>query len=152
MTWETTVRLSEIDNIVGIKEAGSDFDQIAHIIQETDHNFKVWSGNDNETFHIMNMGGHGIVSVASHLVGSQIKAMMGHILEGNVERAAELHLKLHPIFKVLFVIANPIPVKYAVNKAGFNVGETRLPLVAPDAKTAAELDSVLGEYHIDLPV
>ena len=152
MTSETTVRLSEIDNIVGVKEAGSDFDQIARIIQEAQPGFRVWSGNDNETFHIMNMGGYGIVSVASHLVGAQIKAMIGMILEGDLERAASEHLRLHPLFKVLFVVSNPIPVKYSVNKAGFNAGLPRLPLVPPDEKTAAQIDGVLANYRVDLPV
>ena len=82
MSNETTVRLSQIDNIVGIKEAGSDLDQITRIIRDTDDDFRVWSGNDNETFYIMGLGGYGIVSVASHLVGRQIKAMMGMIPRG----------------------------------------------------------------------
>ena len=88
MTDETTIRLSEIDNIVGVKEAGSDLDQITRIIDGAKPGFLVWSGNDNETFYIMGAGGYGIVSVASHLVGNQIKAMMGMILEGDIERAA----------------------------------------------------------------
>ena len=82
MTAETTVRLSDIDNIVGTKEASSDLVQITKIIRDTDGEFKVWSGNDDETFPIMCAGGYGIVSVAAHIVGSQIKAMMGMILEG----------------------------------------------------------------------
>ena len=82
MSHETTIRLSHIDNIVGVKEAGSDMDQIARIIDGARDDFLVWSGNDNETFYIMAMGGYGVVSVASHLVGSQIKHMMGLLLEG----------------------------------------------------------------------
>ena len=77
MSHETTIRLSHIDNIVGVKEAGSDMDQIARIIEGSTDGFRVWSGNDNETFYIMSMGGYGVVSVASHLVGNQIKQMMG---------------------------------------------------------------------------
>ena len=84
MSHETTIRLSEIDNIVGIKEAGSDMDQIARIIEGSKPGFLVWSGNDNETFYIMSMGGFGVVSVASHLIGDQIKHMMGLLLEGDV--------------------------------------------------------------------
>ena len=87
MSHETTVRLSEIENIVGVKEAGSDMDQIARIIEGSRQGFLVWSGNDNETFYIMSMGGFGVVSVASHLIGNQIKQMMGLLLEGDVERA-----------------------------------------------------------------
>jgi 4-hydroxy-tetrahydrodipicolinate synthase len=152
LSHETTLRLSEIDNIVGIKEAGSDMDQVARIIQGAGPGFRVWSGNDNETFHIMAMGGYGIVSVASHLVGAQIKRMMTLILEGRLEEAATEHHRLHPLFKALFLVSNPIPVKHAVNRAGFNAGEPRLPLVPPDEQTAAQIDAVLQDYRIDLSV
>jgi 4-hydroxy-tetrahydrodipicolinate synthase len=152
MTHETTLRLSHVDNIVGIKEASSDLDQIARIIDGAPDGFRVWSGNDNETFYMMAMGGYGVVSVASHLVGKQIKHMMGLLLEGDVEKAGAEHRRLLPIFKVLFVVSNPIPVKYAVNQAGFNAGNPRLPLVPPDEKTAAQINEVVSRYDIDLPV
>ena len=152
MSHETTIRLSDIDNIVGVKEAGSDFDQITRIIHGARDGFRVWSGNDNETFAIMAMGGYGVVSVASHLVGRQIKAMIGMILDGAMERAAAEHRRLHAIFKILFVVSNPIPVKYSVNQVGFRAGVPRLPLVPPDEKMAAQIDSVLRNYTIDLPV
>ena len=152
MTDETTIRLSQIDNIVGIKEAGSDLDQIARIIHGATDGFRVWSGNDNETFYIMGMGGFGVVSVAAHLIGNQIKQMMGLLLEGDVEQAAAEHRRLLPLFKVLFVESNPIPVKYAVNSLGFNAGEPRLPLVPPQEKTVAELAKVMANYQMDLPV
>jgi 4-hydroxy-tetrahydrodipicolinate synthase len=153
MTPETTIRLSKIDNIVGVKEASSDPVQITKIIRDTlDSGFKVWSGNDDETFPIMCSGGYGIVSVASHLVGSQIKAMMGMILEGDIESAASEHHRLFDLFKILFIVSNPIPVKYCVGKAGFDVGKPRLPLVPPDPDTAAKIDAVVSRYHIDLPV
>ncbi len=152
MTHQTTLRLSQVDNIVGVKEASSDLDQIARIIDGAPDGFKVWSGNDNETFYIMAMGGYGIVSVASHLVGRQIKQMMGLLLEGDIERAAAEHHRLMPIFKGLFVVSNPIPVKHSVNQAGLKVGNPRLPLVPPDAATAAEIDEIVSRYEIDLPV
>ena len=151
MSNDTTVRLSQIDNIVGIKEAGSDLDQITRIIRDTDDDFRVWSGNDNETFYIMGLGGYGIVSVASHLVGRQIKAMMGMILEGEIENAAAEHRRLLELFKILFLVSNPIPVKYCVRKAGYDVGEPRLPLCGPDEGTAAAIDAVVSNYTIDLP-
>ena len=152
MSHDTTIRLSHIDNIVGVKEAGSDMDQIARIINGAGDDFRVWSGNDNETFYIMSMGGYGVVSVASHLVGSQIKQMMGLLLEGDVEGAGAEHRRLHDLFKVLFIVSNPIPVKYSLNKVGFNVGLPRLPLIPADDKSAAQIDSVLKEYEIDIPV
>lgn len=152
MTSETTLRLSQVDNIVGVKEASSDLDQIQRIIGGAPDGFRVWSGNDNETFYIMSMGGYGVVSVVSHLVGQQIKQMMGLILEGDIEKAAAEHHRLMPIFKVMFTMSNPIPVKYSVNQAGFNAGNPRLPLVVPDDKTAAQINEVVARYQIDLPV
>ena len=152
MTHETTIRLSEIDNIVGVKEAGSDMDQITRIIDGAKPGFLVWSGNDNETYYIMATGGYGVVSVASNLVGNQIKQMMGYLLEGDVEKAASEHRRLLPLFKVLFIVSNPIPVKFSLNHVGFKVGNPRLPLVPPDDKSAAQIEAVLNRYDIDVPV
>jgi 4-hydroxy-tetrahydrodipicolinate synthase len=152
MSDETTLRLSDIDNIVGIKEAGSDMDQISRIIEGAPDGFKVWSGNDNETFSIMATGGYGVVSVLSHVVGSQIKQMMGYVLEGDVEKAAAEHRRLLPIFKVMFIVSNPIPMKHALNHIGFNVGNPRLPLVPLDDASAAKVEAVMSNYTMDVPV
>ena len=152
MTDETTIRLSEIDNIVGVKEAGSDLNQITRIIDRAGDDFRVWSGNDDETFSIMAPGGYGVVSVLSHLVGNQIKQMMGYLLEGDVEKAAAEHRRLLPLFKVMFIVSNPIPLKYSLNHVGFNVGPMRLPLVPPDDKSAEKILEVLADYEIDLAV
>ena len=152
MTDETTIRLSHIDNIVGVKEAGSDLNQITRIIDGSGDGFRVWSGNDDETFSIMATGGYGVVSVLSHLVGNQIKQMMGYLLEGDVEKAAAEHRRLLPLFKVMFIVSNPIPLKYSLNHVGFNVGPMRLPLVPPDDKSAEKLRDVLSNYDIDLPI
>lgn len=152
MDAETTLRLAEIDNIVGVKEASSDYSQITNIIDKAPDGFEVWSGNDDETFPIMCVGGYGVVSVASNLYGSQIKTMMGLILEGNIESAASAHKQLLPIFKALFWVTNPIPVKYAVNRAGFNAGKNRLPLCDPDQDFVAKFDEVMDKFQVDLPV
>jgi 4-hydroxy-tetrahydrodipicolinate synthase len=149
---DTAVRLSTTKNVVGVKEASADFDQIAKIIEETDGEFHVWSGNDADTFLLMCLGGYGVISVASHIVGKQIKGMMQMFLDGSIEGAAAEHRRMLPIFKGLFVVANPIPVKYAVNQAGFNVGKPRLPLDEPDENTAAFLNDLLSKYEVDLPV
>ena len=151
MTDETTLRLSKIDNIVGTKEASGDMNQIARIIQGAP-DFKVWSGDDNQTFLMMSIGGYGVVSVVSHLVGKQIKHMMGLLLEGDVEGAASEHRRLLPIFLGMFTESNPIPVKYAVNQIGMNVGDPRLPMIAPSEKAMAHVDELLSQYEIDLPV
>ena len=152
MTAETTLRLAQIDNIIGVKEASSDAVQITQIVDAAPEGFQVWSGNDDETFSVMCVGGYGIVSVASNIIGLQIKAMMGMILEGDLERAAGEHRRMLPIFKALFWVTNPVPIKYAVNRAGFNAGDTRLPMAEPDNTFKARFDPVMDRYDIDLPV
>lgn len=152
LAWETTLRLAQIGNIIGVKEASGDFDQIARIISGAPLGFHVWSGNDSDTFGIMTMGGYGVVSVASHLVGLQIKSMMDLTVAGRTAEAAFEHLRLTPIFKGLFVVSNPIPVKYGLNQAGFDVGKPRLPLTEPDEKTAQQIQAMLSIYKMDLPV
>ena len=148
----TTLRLAEIDNIVGVKEASSDAVQITQIVDGAPDGFRVWSGNDDETFSIMCVGGYGIVSVASNIIGDQIKAMMGMVLEGDVERAAKEHRRLLPLFKALFWVTNPAPIKYAVNRAGFDAGKPRLPMVEPDDAFQAKFDPLMDDYEVDLPV
>ena len=152
LTAETTIRLSRISNIIGIKEASGDLSQIARIILETRDDFLVWSGNDSDTLQLMALGGHGVISVASHLVGKQINEMIYSFVKGDIKNATEIHLRLSPLFTALFLVSNPSPVKYALNKIGFNVGKPRLPLVEPDAKTAALIDEALKKSTIDLPV
>ncbi len=152
MTAETVIRLSKIDNIIGVKEASGNLEQSARIIQETGDDFFVWSGNDQDTFPIMAIGGYGIISVISHLVGKQIKQMIDSFIGGKVAEAAAIHRNLLPLVNVMFMVSNPIPVKYAVNQVGFRVGKLRLPLTEPDEKTAAIIKDTLKNYTIDLPV
>ena len=95
-------------------------------------------------------GDYGVVSVAAHLVGNQIRQMIGLTLEGDIEAAGAEHLRLLDIFKGLFIVSNPIPVKYCLNRSGFDVGDPRLPLVPPDERTADQLDELLQRYDIDI--
>lgn len=150
MDVSTTLRLSQIDNIIGIKEASSDQFQITQIIDQAPDDFLVWSGNDDETFQIMSVGGYGIVSVASNIIGLQIKNLITLILSGDFSNAALSHRKLLPIFKGLFWVTNPIPIKYALNKAGFEVGTTRLPLYEPDVEFSKKFDLLISNYEIDV--
>ena len=152
MDHATTLKLAEIDNIVGVKEASSDPVQITQIIDGSPAGFRVWSGNDDETFSIMCTGGYGIVSVAAHIIGKQIQSMMGKLLEGDVESAAAEHRRMLPIFKAIFWVTNPVPIKYAVNRAGMDIGGTRLPLWGPDEAFKAKFNPVMDDYDVDLPV
>ena len=149
----TTLRLADVPNIVGVKEASSDPDQIAYVIKDSPEDFKVWSGNDNETFATMATGGYGIVSVAGNIISGQIQKMMGLLLEGDVEAAADEHLRLLPIFNALFFITNPIPVRYAMNRSGFDVGPARLPMIPEPSELEAfrkRFDPIMDQYSIDL--
>ena len=153
MSAETTLRLAnDVPNIVGTKEASGDLAQIASIIRDAPDGFRVWSGNDSDTFGVVSLGGWGVVSVASHLIGRQIRRLIELTAAGDLSAAAAEHQRQLPMASGLFVVSNPIPVKYCVNKAGFNVGGLRLPLVEADDRTAAFLDTLLAQYEIDLPV
>jgi len=149
---DTVVKLSKIENIIGIKEASGNLEQIAKIISGAKKDFVVWSGNDGDTLPMLAIGAYGVISVASHLVGKQIKEMIESFTSGKTEKAASIHRNLIPLFNALFVVANPIPLKYALNHVGFNVGKPRLPLTEPDEKTAAIIKDALKNYRIDLPV
>jgi len=152
MAPETAIRLSQVDNIVGVKEASGNLEQIAKIIQGARGDFLVWSGNDSDTFPVMAMGGYGVISVASHLVGKQIQEMIQQTVRGKMKEAAAIHLNLLPLINALFIVSNPIPVKYALNHVGFRVGKPRLPLTEPDDKSKATIEATLKNYRIDLPI
>lgn len=149
---ETVVRLSEVDNIIGVKEASANFRQISEIISGVPSDFLVYSGNDGDTFHVMALGGYGVVGVITHLVGLQTKDMMSKILAGRTGEAAAIHKHLLPLVDAMFLVGNPMPLKYAMNHLGFRVGPPRLPLCEPDEKTAAAIIAALKKVAIDLPL
>ncbi len=149
---DTVIKLSKIGNIVGVKEASGDLDQVTKIRQGVEDDFLVFSGNDSDTLPILALGGYGVISVASHLVGKQILDMMEKYVDGKVAEAAAIHRHLLPLVNALFVVSNPIPVKYALNHVGFRVGKPRLPLVEADERSAAVIEVTLKGYKIDLPV
>ena len=149
---DTVIKLSQIDNIVGVKEASGNLGQIAEIIQGTREDFLVYSGNDSDTFPILALGGYGVISVASHLVGIQIKDMMEKFLDGKPQEAAKIHRHLLPLVNALFIVSNPMPVKWALNYVGFPVGKPRLPLMEPDEKSSDLIQATLKNYKIDLPI
>lgn len=153
MAAETTIRLSAVPNIVGVKEASGNFEQIAAIIDGAGEGFRVWSGNDGDTLHIMALGGYGVICVVSHLAGLQMKEMITRVLAGEVDEAARIHLRLMPLMKALMTLsANPIPIKCALNRVGFRVGGLRLPLCEPDEATQEKIAAEVARHKIDLPV
>lgn len=151
MAPDTAVRLSEVPNIVGIKEASGNLEAIGSIIREAQPGFLVWSGNDSDTLPVLAIGGYGVVSIASHVVGRQIARMIDAAVEGSLEEAARIHLRLSPLFAALFATTSPIPLKYALARCGFACGGLRLPLVDIDPKSASAMDAALDGLQIDLP-
>ncbi|WP_130806917.1 4-hydroxy-tetrahydrodipicolinate synthase [Senegalia massiliensis] len=125
---ETVKKLSEIDNIVALKEASGNINQISEIIKITSEDFKIYSGDDISFLPSMSVGTYGVVSVSSHIVGEEMNEMINAFINGDVIKSQNIHLKLLNIFKKLFITTNPIPVKAALNMIGINVGGVRLPL------------------------
>ncbi len=149
---DTVIKLSHMDNIIGVKEASGNLSEISKIISNTDEDFLVWSGNDSDTLPMLALGGYGVISVASHLVGKQIREMIDSFTSGKTDKAAAIHRHLLPLINALFVVSNPIPIKYVLNHIGFNVGKPRLPLTELDEKSATVIKDTLKNYQIDLPV
>ncbi|WP_102271406.1 4-hydroxy-tetrahydrodipicolinate synthase [Cytobacillus massiliigabonensis] len=126
---DTIIRLSKIQNIVAVKEASGDLNAMAKIIAGTDEEFLLYSGDDALTIPVLAIGGDGIVSVASHVIGNEMQAMIQAFLNGDNQKAASIHRELLPIMEGLFAAPSPAPVKTALQLKGLSVGSVRLPLV-----------------------
>lgn len=125
---ETVIRLAEVSNIVAIKEASGNLEQVSQIRRSTPPGFAIYSGDDALTLPMLAVGAQGVVSVASHLVGDELQQMIQAFEAGQPQTAIQIHLRLFPLFKALFVTTNPIPVKAALRLQGWQVGMPRLPL------------------------
>ncbi|MBA4370419.1 MAG: 4-hydroxy-tetrahydrodipicolinate synthase [Coriobacteriaceae bacterium] len=140
----TILRLAgDVANVVAVKQANPDLSQTAAIVEGAPDGFELLSGDDEMTLPMMAMGGTGVISVASHVVGRRMAEMIAAQIAGDHTRALKLHLELLPLFKALFMTANPIMVKDALRLVGFPVGTTRLPLVPPTEEQSAELLRVM---------
>lgn len=143
MTAQTTLRLAEIPNIVGIKEC-ADLNQLTEVLNGAPEGFRVWSGDDAATLPYMALGAYGIISVAAHVVGPQMQEMIQALLAGQVPQAAAWHRRLYPVFKGLFAVTNPVLVKAALAMTGFEVGPVRPPLVEATDMEREALREVLA--------
>lgn len=143
---ETVVRLSEFKNIVAVKEASGNLEQVSQIVRSVPEDFAVYSGDDSLTLPILAIGGTGIISVASHVVGDKIKAMVDAYFNGQMKKATELHLELFPVFKGMFITSNPVPVKSALGMIGLPVGGPRLPLVQANAKEIETIKNIMKDF------
>lgn len=142
------VELSKIGNICGVKEASSNMKQISEIIRDSDEKFLVFSGNDGDTLPILSLGGYGVISVASHIVGNEIKKMISYFKNGRVDEASKLHQQLSDIFYGIFITTNPIPIKEALNLKGIKVGPMRPPLSPMDKKELEIFKNILLKHRI----
>lgn len=144
----TILRLAKIDNIFGVKEASGNLDQVSEIAALAPPDFVIYSGDDSLTLPILAVGGHGVVSVASHLIGRQLKQMVQAYKQGNVAKAQQLHAEVFPVCKAMFVTSNPVPLKAALNMIGVAVGQPRLPLLPCSGQEEAAVRQTLLDFGL----
>lgn len=148
MTVETALRCAEVPNIVGDKEANGDLAHSAAIMEGAP-DFKIWSGNDNDNFHLWCMGAWGAISVTSHVVASQQKRMLNLILEGRVAEAAAIHRPLCRVTDACFLNGSPSTIRYVLRQLGFEIGVPRLPVVEPDETVGRKVMAELRRHRLD---
>jgi len=145
---ETTKRLSEIPNIVGIKDASGNLNQVSREIMECGKNFTVLSGDDSLNLPIIALGGKGAISVVSNVVPGMMSEFIGYALNGNFDKARKLHYRLYVLFKILFIETNPTPVKSAMEMMGMAAGDPRLPLVPVSKANREKIRKVLENLDL----
>ena len=145
---ETLLKLAEVPNIVGVKDAAGDLSGTARLIAEKPDDFTVWSGDDALTLPMLSLGAHGVISVASHLVGPRLQALVEAHTKGDVDLAASINAEVVPLIDVLFITSNPIPLKAALEMVGHPAGEPRLPLVTATDEEKAQVRAVLQQLGL----
>lgn len=145
---ETCFELSKISNIVGIKDASGNISQVAKISHLCQDNLWIYSGNDDQILPVLSLGGIGVISVIANIAPKFVHNMVFDYLSGNFTLAKDSQIKSIPLIQSLFSEVNPIPVKYALNKMGFKVGDTRLPLVPLSNKNQIVLEKEMKNFKI----
>lgn len=145
---DTVIRLSEIDNVKGIKEASGSMDQVTAILRKAPENFCVLSGDDALTLPVIAVGGHGVISTVSNVAPKDMVFMAEYCLKGDYEAARKINFKLLPLIHAMFTETNPIPVKKALNIMGFIENEIRLPLSEASVSAVENIKSALRDYGI----
>lgn len=148
ITPDTVVALSEIDNIVGIKEASGNISQISEISRRTPEDFIVYSGNDDQALPVIAVGGKGVISVTANIAPKEVHEMAMAAVNGDYDKARELQFALDPLNNALFLETNPIPVKKAMELMKIDTGEMRLPLVEMSEGPAKVLEQELKDYGL----
>lgn len=146
---ETVMRIAAVaPNLVAVKEASGSIDQMSELICLAGDRLTVYSGDDSMTLPLLAVGGHGIVSVAGHVVGRQLRQMIDAYVAGRPAEAARLHQSLLPLLKAIFVTTNPTPIKAALRLTGFDPGPLRLPMVPLQADEEAVLTKALADLGL----
>ncbi|USK71324.1 4-hydroxy-tetrahydrodipicolinate synthase [Peribacillus asahii] len=145
---ETVVRLAQIPNIVSIKDASGNLDAMTAIISQTPEDFSLYSGDDGLTLPVLSIGGTGVISVASHIIGNEMQAMIENFKNGKLQEAALAHRSLLPVIKALFAAPNPSPVKAALNLKGTHVGGVRLPIIPLNDEETSALQQALQVLNV----
>lgn len=141
-------KLSQLNNIVGIKEASGSMDQVSSIIAQSEPNLSVLSGDDSLTLPILSLGGVGVVSVVANILPKETHDLVSSYLRGDIERAKQLHYKLLDLFKAMFIETNPLPIKTAMARLGMIEKEWRLPLEAMEKENEEKLERALSSYGL----
>jgi len=144
----TVKRLAEIDNVAALKEASGNMDQMSELVNSTPDDFIIYSGDDSLTLPMMSLGAQGVVSIASHLVGQEIRDMIEAYIAGDVQNAREIHARLFPVYKVLFITSNPVPLKESLRMLGKDSGILREPLCPPTEGECSEIARVLKQFGL----
>jgi len=150
-TVETLLRLAELPNVVGDKEANGDLVHSAQLI-EAAPDFKIWSGNDNDNFPLWCMGAYGAISVTGHIVAGQLRRMLELVAEGRLSEAAAIHRRLVPLTNACFANGNPSTIRYILRRLGFEIGKPRLPIVEPDEALGERVMAEVRKHELDVPV
>lgn len=146
ITAQTAIALSKIPNIRIVKEASGNIEQMTEILANVSNDTFIYSGDDALTLPLISVGGKGVISVASHVIGNELQAMIRAFDEGRHYDAAKIHQAMLPLIRELFASPNPVPIKYAMSKVGFKLDKVRLPLVELNAEEKASFDRIWDEF------
>ena len=146
----TCYKLSQIDNIVGIKEASGNMSLVSDIASICDDNFSIYSGNDDMILPVLSLGGKGVISVLSNIAPRKTVSIIDRYFNHDIEIASMLQLKSIPLIRALFAEVNPIPIKYALNLLGYNFGKPRLPLIELSDDNKKHLTNEMKKYGLNI--
>lgn len=152
MTPITVKKLSQIKNIVAIKEASGDISKVAEISRLCGQEFSIYSGNDDIIVPVLSLGGKGVISVVANILPKDTHNIVEEYLKGNVEKGRKIQLDMNGLINTLFIEVNPIPVKTAMNLMGMEVGGLRLPLTEMSDNNLKTLKNEMRNYGIDIEV